>query len=32
MKHSKPMPTDDELEEFKENHRLRMLKIEERFT
>ena len=25
------MPTDDELEVYRENHRRRMLKIEERF-
>eukprot|EP00347_Sterkiella_histriomuscorum_P020220 403338630 len=31
MKYSKPMPTDQELEEFQESHKRRMLRIEERF-
>eukprot|EP00347_Sterkiella_histriomuscorum_P014272 403361517 len=31
MKYSKPMPTDEEQEEFQESHKRRMLRIEERF-
>jgi len=31
MQYSKPMPTDEDLEAFRENHRQRMLRIEQRF-